>query len=144
MWLRDRFAAGLLDESIRRRLLQENNDLTFQTAHRIALAHETASRGAKALHSQQAGQTTTITDATVKMVVNKNRKFGNKSQKKQVCYRCNSSKHQPQKCPFINSECHECGKIGHATHACRTKQRQQAYRGNKGQKLKYVHRCGFV
>ena len=38
------------------------------------------------------------------------------------CERCSGPLHQKQACPARNSKCHSCGKVGHWTRACRSKE----------------------
>ena len=47
--LRDRFVCGLADQSLQKRLLTEEDTLTFEQAQRIALASETAAKSARQL-----------------------------------------------------------------------------------------------
>uniref|UniRef100_A0A672QB99 Kinesin family member 21A n=1 Tax=Sinocyclocheilus grahami TaxID=75366 RepID=A0A672QB99_SINGR len=36
------------------------------------------------------------------------------------CYSCGGSNHHPTECRYQNKKCHNCGKIGHLQHACRS------------------------
>ena len=36
------------------------------------------------------------------------------------CYRCGRSNHTSALCPFKNSRCHNCGKLGHIKDVCRS------------------------
>ena len=50
------------------------------------------------------------------------------SHQSQRCSRCSSTSHQPATCPFKNSSCYSCGKVGHTQTVCRAKAQSQAER----------------
>ena len=47
------------------------------------------------------------------------------------CYRC-GGKHPSDKCRFLDSDCHHCGKKGHLAKVYRTRQRENAAKSSRG------------
>ena len=109
--LRDRLVCGVNDQRIQRRLLAEK-DLTFDTAKQLALAVEVADKNSRELESAKSNG------------VHKLSSHSKGGGAQQQCYRCRG-RHAADKCRFIDSECHHCGKKGHISKACRTKQREE-------------------
>ncbi len=137
--LRDKFVCGLAGELYHRRLLSEK-DLTFKKACDIALALELAHKDTKELGAQ-----TTIKDTSVHKVQNafgaKEKYRGRGSSQfntkkwaqqqpsnkyKSSCYCCGGSNHHPTECRYRNEKCHNCGKIRHLQHACKSHRTQRS------------------
>ena len=108
--LRDQLVLGVNNEQIQRRLLAEN-DLTLEKALDIAISMETAASNAADI-----AKTTPGAEAAVNAV-----KYYPQKGKFKSCYRCKRAKHDPNKCPFKEAECHKCNKIGHIAPACRSR-----------------------
>lgn len=116
--LRDRFVCGLLNESTRKRLLTENDELTLDRALEIAISVEKAGLQAKQMkpitdprsqvHHVSHGKRSSTRYTAPKPLVNP------------ICHRCGGSHLAPQ-CRFINEKCRSCGKVGHIAKVCRSK-----------------------
>ena len=102
--LRDRLVCGLKSEVMQKRLLTED-DLTFESAVKLAQGMEAADRSATAFKELES------TASSVKKVI---------SQVK-PCYRCGRSGHNEKDCKFRDAECHYCHKKGHIASVCRSK-----------------------
>ena len=112
--LRDRLVCGINDSRLQRRLLAEK-DLTFQTAMDIAQAMEAADRSAKDLAK--------LPPSTAPVNFVRKQREGN-------CYRC-GGKHTATTCSFKDADCHNCGKKGHITRACRSKLPKKQPQGSR-------------
>ena len=112
--LRDRLVAGVNNDKIQQRLLQ-NPGLTFESALTTCLAMETAAKNVHDL--SQVAQASTVH----KLQSNNNNYVGDN--KKTTCYRC-GRKHNPDVCWFKNATCNLCGKTGHIKPVCRSNQQQ--------------------
>ena len=113
--LRDRLVAGVNNDRIQQRLLQ-NPGLTFQTALTTCLAMETAAKNVQDLsHVAQSSNLHRLQTNT------KNYEGDNT---KTTCYRC-ERKHSPDVCWFKNATCDLCGKTGHIKPVCRSSNQPQ-------------------
>ena len=124
LMLRDRLVCGVNDAQIQRRLLADAGELTFETALKIAVGMETATKNFKTLQGAGAGDTT----ADLHKVNQTHSKRATRSSGEEPCYRCGQTGHAADKCRFKSSKCHGCGRIGHIKAACRSlgkKQRSQ-------------------
>ena len=114
--LRDRLVAGVNNDRIQQRLLQ-NPGLTFQTALTTCLAMETAAKNVQDLsHIAQSSNLHRLQTNT------KNYEGDNT---KTTCYRC-GRKHSPDVCWFKNATCDLCGKTGHIKPVCRSSNQPQS------------------
>ena len=109
--LRDRFVCGLAHEAIRKRLLMEDNDLTFDRAVEIATSVERA--------SVQARQIKCRTKVSVNQVKGK-QQTSHPINPPKVCYRCGGP-HLSTTCRFVHETCQACGKTGRIARVCRSK-----------------------
>ena len=117
--LRDRFVCGLAYESTRKRLLTEDNDLTFEKAVDIAVSVEKASFQARQMKSDGLPKPS----AGLHQLHNKPRHINTRSNLTQptpICHRCGGP-HLANVCRFIQEKCRACGKIGHIAKVCRSK-----------------------
>ena len=111
--LRDRFVCGLRSESARRKLLTEAK-LTLAKAVEFAQCMELAERNAISIKG---------TESSVQKLSYAPRNFKREQQQQQKpCYRCGRTNHDATKCRFIDATCNHCGKKGHISPACRSKQ----------------------
>lgn len=114
--LRDRFVSGLLRESTRKRLLTEENDLTFERAVEIADSVEKA-----VLQARQMNPTGSAERSVSKIHrVPENKPSLGRSLP--TCHRCGGP-HLANACRYIDFKCHTCGKTGHIARVCRSKTR---------------------
>ena len=114
--LRDRFVCGLVYESTRKRLLTENNDLTFERAVEIATMVEKASKQAKHMKLPDSRPSAGIHHL-------KGKQFSSQQQHKPTCYRCGGP-HLAPSCRFIHEKYKSCGKTGHIAKVCHSKGKQ--------------------
>lgn len=120
--LRDRFVCGLQNESTRKRLLTETDELTLERALEIALSVEKASIHAKQMKPDSSKTYTGVHH----MSHGKNTKSIQESQRYSqqsptvTCHRCGGP-HLAPKCNFLNEKCRSCGKVGHIAKVCRSK-----------------------
>ena len=117
--LRDRFVCGLRSESIRKRLLTEDQKLTFAKAMELAQSLETALKDAQLKAAEQIPSGNTAVHKVTS------------PPKKESCYRCGLTNHKAADCHFKETICHQCGKKGHIKRVCRSGAQPQR-RGKKG------------
>ena len=96
-----RFVCGLINGSIRRRLLAEQT-LTLKIAIDLAKTLESAEVETKLMNTEIKGETAFAIE-----------------QKSRRCYQCNSGGHLANTCPFKESVCNTCKMKGHLSKACR-------------------------
>lgn len=107
--LLDRFVMGVNDETIQRKLLQEE-DLTLEKAVRIAQT---------TLESKQSVKT--FENAAIHSVRNKVTRTNHTSTTGvSKCFGCGEF-HKRNDCKFRNATCYNCGKVGHIKKVCRSK-----------------------
>ncbi|PAA68677.1 hypothetical protein BOX15_Mlig034486g1 [Macrostomum lignano] len=113
--LRDRLVLGIQDDRIQRRLLSEP-ELDLEKALKIAQAVELAEKGCTVVRSSQevAGPAAAASVDRVDQA-----KATGSGRAPQKCFRCLSTRHLADKCPFIKKACFKCGKLGHTAAACR-------------------------
>ena len=119
--LRDRLVCGISDRAMQQRLLSEA-DLTFKKAYDLAVLMESVRKDTSQLQSKPQG-------ADIHFV-----RGGDAGKQKATprghgpppnpCYRC-GGRHKSSVCKFKEENCHFCGKRGHISRVCRSRQRQQ-------------------
>ena len=122
--LRDRIVCGINDQRIQRRLLSES-DLTLAKAMELSLAMESADKDANTLKTGATGasaQPVLQLPATMGRgrTVKRNSPRANQQSSSASCYCCHG-KHLATVCPFMDAQCHSCGKKGHISKACRSR-----------------------
>ena len=126
--IRNAFITGLSSSPIRERLL-ENIDMTLQQAVDQARSMESAHRHANQYSSQYTPlnavypsandqSTTKLDEDECVNAVSHNRKFS--------CYFCGGPRHERSKCPANQTQCKNCGKMGHYARVCRGKKQSLA------------------
>ncbi|XP_064472560.1 uncharacterized protein K02A2.6-like isoform X1 [Ornithodoros turicata] len=107
-FIRDQIVYGVLDRSLRERLLREEN-LTLTKTVQICKAAELTEE-----HKKIWSQTDKSVDSVVK---EKRRKYGGSR-----CKKCNSN-HEPKKCPAYGKVCRKCKKRNHFAVCCKLRQK---------------------
>ena len=114
--LRDRLVAGVNNDIIQQRLLQ-NPGLTFQTALTTSFAMETAAKNVHDLSH--------VAESSNVHRLQTNTKNYEGDNAKTACYRY-GRKHTPDVCWFKNATCNLCGKTGHIKPVCKSSNRPQS------------------
>ncbi|XP_023311505.1 uncharacterized protein LOC111692037, partial [Anoplophora glabripennis] len=122
--LRDRLVCGVRSYAIKRKLLSEDN-LTFESAYKTALAMELAEGQIKSMGGEN--NVLSVAEELDKLFVKK-KVFKNESKSSQSkeggtqwrpCFRC-LRKHDPNNCPAKGWECFKCKKKGHTSRVCKS------------------------
>lgn len=130
--LRDRLVAGLRDSSLSERM-QLNKDLTLTKAITMARQSEEIKRQQTDLRCESNVSKTAIDAVHTRQF--KPNKFKNKEQKQlkfqkprhakqdnKTCYKCGKAPaNTAAQCPAKNAECHNCGRRGQYSKACKSK-----------------------
>ena len=114
--LRDRLVSGLHDSHIKKALLGESSDITFEKACERAISMETAETQSKVVQGSH-----TAEEQVKKIVKGEKKRNGEKSSKFQVWGKCCGRKHDPKTCPAADWKCFICDKKGHISTVCRAK-----------------------
>ena len=116
--LRDRILCGVRDKHIKCTLLAQQQDLTFDSALKIARAMEAADKDAKDLQHPAAS------DNPVHFVRQQNptHRKNTRDSTPSACYRC-GGKHLSAACKFKSATCHYCHKQGRIASVCHSKAR---------------------
>ena len=107
--LKDRFVCGLAHEETRKRLLTEDNDLTFDRAVKTATSVERASVQARQMKMSNS-------KVSVNQVKGKEQTNYPVNPPK-VCYRCGGP-HLATTCRFVLETCRADGKTSHIARVC--------------------------
>ena len=103
--LREWIVCRIEDQKIQRRLLAEP-ELTFDKAFELALASESADKNAKDLQPAAKAPQDPVHKLQVRQPL--------------PCYHC-GGKQKSGDCCHKAAECHNCGKVGHLAHVCKSK-----------------------
>ena len=117
--LRDHLVCGINHQVKLRRLLAEKS-WTFDKALKISLAVEAADKDMKQIQKPPVNgnihyQGHSRGQKSVRMNAQPH-----SSRQSTTCHRC-LGEHTPQTCPFRQTECHKCKKVGHIAKACKTR-----------------------
>ncbi|XP_053550471.1 uncharacterized protein K02A2.6-like [Bombina bombina] len=128
--LRDMFVIGLMDCTVQKRLLAED-ELTLKRAIEIATVMELAAKDAQML--QAPAQAVCDKEKDVfHTSVHLNKQYPARQGSQTACYRCGDTNHTANACRFRNSTCYGCGKIGHIKRVCRSSlDRDKSKKGSK-------------
>lgn len=128
MFLSLQFIRGLMDNEIRTKLLQEQNQCTYKDIVQTAYTMELGKRESSLVHSdtrttQQMYQVpkdkpTSPSNGRRTWKTNTNKQNLEFEKLKGKCYRCGSSNHKANKCKFIDTTCNRCKKNGHIASVC--------------------------
>ena len=132
--LRDRFVVGVRSEGIRKRLLTEDKNLTFEQIIAIAEATEASVREATAVRGAQPGSVPPLNAVRSTRGGRDSGRTGQMGSTAaqsgvRLCYGCTSSTHLYADCPCREMTCHKCGRTGHIAKACRQSQSRQSPHG---------------
>ena len=109
---------GLNDERMQQKLLAIR-DLTLETAIDTAVAMEAAVRSAKEIVGRNTlGNNDNKAGEIHRLGEGKGNYNNFQGGSKRECYRCGSSRHLTDICPFKSKECFNCGRIGHTRRKC--------------------------
>ena len=112
--IRDKLVCGILNNTIRKKLLSERN-LTLQRAIEIAKGLEEADIQSKTISEQQQN----IKEETSYKIIPKRYTPPRKIKSNKKCYRCNDPDHMANVCPFKHLVCDKCNVKGHVGKACK-------------------------
>src|SRR5258705_8234455 len=107
--LRDQLVAGISDDKLKCRLLEEQDKLSFETALKIAVTFETAKSDTSKLRSSSSG-------VPIQKVFTRP-KSNNGNNDKVICYRCGAN-HKADMCKYKKCKCRYCGREGHLERVC--------------------------
>ena len=132
--LRDRFVSGMFSERIQRRLLQEDDALTWDKACQTALAMETASTEVKLLASDHretqvnrvqqvlSKKETTPRESSARSSKGPTSSGTSSGTRRSIyCGRCGSAYHDAAECFFKDKKCFRYNRKGHTRQKCREK-----------------------
>ena len=116
--LRDQLAVGLSQDSIQRKLLDENK-LTFKKVCEIAQAMELAERNTYDLKAAGSREVQAVSEKhiSVKKKTNQPPSTG----PKKCCYWC-GGQHKAEVRRFHTEKCRKCSKVGHIAKKCRSRE----------------------
>ena len=109
--LRDRIVCGVNDQQTQKKLLAEKT-LSFDRAMEIALAVESATKGARDITSGMCD------NAPLHVVSDKTPPVANFK-----CFHCGRGNHKPTECYLKDATCNRCNKKGHIARVCRSRPR---------------------
>ena len=128
--LRDAFVFGVNDAQIQRRLFQEKDDFSLETAIELANAIVTSGKNASRLQANASEKNPSGIVHRVLANEKSKPKSTNENSKPVVCYRCGGA-HLAMQCRFIDATCRGCGKKGHIVKVCRSRAVSKPTRAKK-------------
>lgn len=129
-FIKDRIVVGLIDDSVRKRLLQEQN-LTLQLCLDICRAHEASMAQSQAMTSESVAR---VDKFCPKSQNSNKQKSQKKSDKILECKFCGRSHvRQKERCPAYGKLCNKCHQKNHFANKCRN---DGGSKQNKGRKHK--------
>ena len=109
--LKSQLIMGCRSAQLRRKALSE--DINLENLLQFGRAKEVAEEQARRMESDSSG--------AVAERVNKMKKAKPQKMSKKSCYRCGGEYPHQGECPAINKDCRKCGKKGHFSKVCRTR-----------------------
>ena len=110
---RDKFVFGLIDDTLKERLLREAN-LDLNRAVEIAQRTESSKRQVKEMATRSS--VNILQQSSERQLVNNSQVFN--------CGQC-GCQHKPKKCPAYGQECTFCNKMNHFARMCRNKRARE-------------------
>jgi hypothetical protein len=134
--LRDRLAVGVNHEAIQRKLLSEEDELTFERAQTLALSIEQANDQVRKLKKEEQ-RVHQLKARDMHAHAGKNDRRKQPSAEKQrttasaaadsatpvTCFCCRVQGHMKRDCKYKNATCLECKKVGHLKKTCTNKKK---------------------
>lgn len=133
-YIRDSFINGLVDKSIRSRLLEnrtlELND-AFDQARSLEIAQKSSSQydhqniplNNAVQQSDRASSPTADEDYDINLI----NAMSKRRQAKDSCFYCGKPQHNRERCPAKDEVCYNCEKTGHRAIVCRSKKKSKSY-----------------
>ncbi|UYV76695.1 K02A2.6-like [Cordylochernes scorpioides] len=120
--LRDRFVAGIKSESLQKKLLQEDDDVTLDRVFSIAVSFELAEQNAKELQDGLVAKMDIVPGGNRKNEARRGWQHGPGMQRREtICFRCGEkNSHLAPACPHETKSCFKCRRIGHLSRVCKT------------------------
>lgn len=115
--IRDAFIAGLLDSTVRQRLLESSN-LSLKDAFTQARSLELAQHQSR--YYQDMPLVNFAKENVEDETINQLKKEDITAAVNTTCYFCGQRRHPRIKCPAKDAVCHQCGKKGHFKHVCQS------------------------
>ncbi|UYV63472.1 K02A2.6-like, partial [Cordylochernes scorpioides] len=117
--LRDRFVAGIKSESLQKKLLQEDDDVTLDRVFSIAVSFELAEQNAKELQNGLVAKMDIVPGGNRKNEARRGWQHGPRMQRREtICFRCGEkNSHLAPACPHKTKSCFKCKRIGHLSRA---------------------------
>ena len=130
--LRDKLVCGLRNVQIQKRLLSEAK-LKYSKALEIAVAMETVIRDASELQSELQAE------PRVDKISDNSKPPQPPNPTPKVCYRRGGDSHATHNCRFKDQTCYHCGKVGHISRVCPSKQQGKPKQPPKAPQNTQVH-----
>ncbi|UYV77237.1 K02A2.6-like [Cordylochernes scorpioides] len=120
--LRDRFVAGIKSESLQKKLLQEDDDVTLDRVFSIGVSFELAEQNAKELQDGLVAKLDIVPGGNRKNEARRGWQHGPGMQRREtICFRCGGkNSHLAPACPHKTKSCFKCKRIGHLSRVCKT------------------------
>ncbi|UYV63661.1 hypothetical protein LAZ67_2005217, partial [Cordylochernes scorpioides] len=120
--LRDRFVAGIKSESLQKKLLQEDDDVTLDRVFSIAVSFVLAEQNAKELQDGLVAKLDIVPGGSRKNEARRGWQHGPGMQRREtICFRCGEkNSHLAPACPHKTKPCFKCKRIGHLSRVCKT------------------------